>query len=407
MLLIERHLMYGNNPMFDKLSYYCNVSKKLYNSVNYQQRANFLIMGNDLMDFSALDKFVKTIPAKEFYYDMPNTKVAQQTLKKLSEDWKGFISARKSYDRGGKNFKGIPKPPAYKKNKIGFELHFTNQASKIEGDHLYLTKSTLGDFKLKTKVLKEQYVYTKVIPVNSYTFEILIGYEVETLNPIQTTNFAAIDLGVNNLATLTFTNNTPLIINGKPVKSINQYYNKLLSKTQTLDLNPIYREKLCVKRNNKINDYLHKASHYIVKQLVSNNINTLVIGKNNGWKQATKMGNVTNQNFVQIPYYKLIQMLTYKCLLKGIKVVVTQESYTSKCSFLDKDEIRYHEKYSGKRIKRGLYKSKNGILINADVNGSYNIMRKYLKEVEDIDIYDIINSIEVCSTPLVYTVRFN
>ena len=128
--------------------------------------------------------------------------------------------------------------------------------------------------------------------------------------------------------------------------------------------------------NNKVKNYLHKTSKYIVNHLVSNNINTLIIGNNKNWKQDTNIGKVNNQNFINIPHSTLINMLSYKCEMLGINVIVSNESYTSKCSFLDNEKICKHSNYLGKRIKRGLFKSSKGYLINADVNGSLNILRK-------------------------------
>lgn len=135
-------------------------------------------------------------------------------------------------------------------------------------------------------------------------------------------------------------------------------------------------ERLYLKRNNKIKDYLHKASRYIINHLVSNNINTLVIGHNKNWKQEISIGKVNNQNFVSIPFNKLIHMLTYKAKIEGINVIIQEEYYTSKCSFLDNEEICKHENYKRKRVKRGLFKALNNKLINADLNGALNILRK-------------------------------
>ena len=205
----------------------------------------------------------------------------------------------------------------------------------------------------------------------------------------------SIDLGIDNLATCSSNVSKSFIINGKPVKSINQYYNKKKAKLQSeLELKNKKKtskqlQNLTLKRNNKIKDYFHKTSRYIVNQLVSQSINTLIIGKNDGWKQETNIGNVNNQNFTQIPHQMFINQLKYKCQLEGINVVEQEESYTSKVSFFDNDFIPTYQvndelfKSSGKRIKRGLFKASNGLVVNADINGSLNITRKYLNEVCD------------------------
>lgn len=183
------------------------------------------------------------------------------------------------------------------------------------------------------------------------------------------------------------------------MKSINQFYNKRKAELQSKlsgnrktsnKINSITR-----KRNNKIKNYLHKASRCIVNHLVSNDVNTLIIGKNDNWKQETNIGKKNNQNFVSIPHSQFIDMLSYKCKLVGIAIMMTEESYTSKCSFIDNEEMKHQEDYKGKRVKRGLFRTNKGKLINADLNGSLNIMRKVIGEFQ--------YPIEVCSTPLVRT----
>ena len=198
----------------------------------------------------------------------------------------------------------------------------------------------------------------------------------------------------------------PFIINGRPLKSINQYYNKKLGllksrqdKCNNKDVNSRKIRSLTNKRNNKIKDYLHKASRILVNQLVSNNVSLVVIGHNKEWKQDINIGKVNNQKFVQIPYNQLIQMITYKSELQGIKVIQREESYTSKCSFMDNETICKHETYMGKRIKRGLFRSATGRFINADLNGALNILKKEIPNA--FDGYGI----EVCSTPVVLTTK--
>lgn len=201
--------------------------------------------------------------------------------------------------------------------------------------------------------------------------------------------YMSIDLGVNNLATCASNVAVAFIVNGKPIKSINQYYNRkkaiLQSELEIKNKKKSSRriQNLTLKRHNKIKDYFHKASRYIVNHLVNQSINTLIIGKNDGWKQETNIGSLNNQKITAIPHNTFISMLKYKCELKGINVVIQEESYTSKCSFFDNDFIPTYGidddmfKSSGKRTYRGLFKSVK-CLINADVNGSLNIMRKAL-----------------------------
>ena len=156
-----------------------------------------------------------------------------------------------------------------------------------------------------------------------------------------------------------------------------------------------------------MNDYLQKASTYLVNQFVSNDITTVVIGYNKNWKQDINMGKKNNQNFVQIPFRQFINMVAYKCYLEGITVYEQEESYTSKCSFLDGEPIQKHEKYRGRRVKRGLYQTSTGKLINADVNGACNILKKFLLKKEAWNEEISSDLVEVCSTPSVTKVTVN
>jgi putative transposase len=213
--------------------------------------------------------------------------------------------------------------------------------------------------------------------------------EVVYTRPIQPADVdrdrvASIDIGLDNLATVTSNQPdfAPLLVNGRPLKSINQFYNQERARLQRplSDGQTTSRrlEQLADKRNRRVQAYLHRASRLIIDRLVQHRIGTLVIGKNDGWKQAINLGRRTNQNFVQIPHARFIEMLTYKALLVGIQVILTDESYTSKCSFLDLEPIGKHDGYRGKRIHRGLFRASNGRRINADVNGAYNILRKVI-----------------------------
>ena len=194
----------------------------------------------------------------------------------------------------------------------------------------------------------------------------------------------SIDLGVDNLTTCFSNTDRTFIIDGKKIKHINQFYNKKIGEVKSelkQKNNKEYSHKtrqLTLKRNNKIDDYFHKASRYIINQAVSNDVRTIIVGHNKNWKQEVNIGKINNQKFVQIPFDKLIHEIKYKGILEGINVVEIEESYTSKCSSLDNESIEKHDNYIGNRIHRGLFKG-NKSLLNADVNGSINIMRKYLK----------------------------
>lgn len=217
-----------------------------------------------------------------------------------------------------------------------------------------------------------------------------IVYEVEEPK-VKSDNgrYAGIDIGINNLLTVaTNDGKNPFIVNGRIPKSINQFYNKETSWRKSIcqKENSTYSskavKKITAKRNRKIEDYMHKASRLVVEECVRRDINTIVVGKNNGWKQESKLSKKVNQHFVQMPFAKLIEMIKYKAEDMGITVVLTEESYTSGTSFLD-NELPVKENYDKKRrIHRGLFRTRNGKIINADVNGAFQIMQKVFPTLE-------------------------
>ena len=387
MILTERHIIKQSNTFYNELDNLCFLSKNLYNSALYTVRQFYFTNKKYFNWIKINNQFVSE--KQQDYYALP-CKVSQQTLKMVDQNMKSFFNAIKA-----KNSK--PKLPKYlDKIKGRFVVTYTNQAiskKALQNGYIELSKTNI---KLKTNVKNVKQV--RIVPRNNFiVVEIL--YEVKSkLHNNSKETYCGIDFGLNNLITCSFQNDSPLIMNGKPLKSINWHYNKEKSRLQSLLDNGKKTSKkiqnITLKRNNRINDYLHKTTKIFVNYLVSKKINNVVIGYNKEWKQGINIGRVNNQNFVQIPYYKLLNMLTYKCEIEGISVIVTEESYTSKCSFLDDEDICKHEKYVGKRIKRGLYKASDGRLINADVNGALNILKKVIGKFE----YD---SIKVCSTPLV------
>lgn len=389
MILTERHIIKQSNSLYNELDNLCFLSKNLYNSALYTVRQFYFTNKKYFNWIKINNQFVSE--KQQDYYALP-CKVSQQTLKMVDQNMKSFFNAIKA-----KNSK--PKLPKYlDKIKGRFVVTYTNQAiskKALQNGYIELSKT---DIKLKTNVKNVKQV--RIVPRNNFiVVEILYEVRSKLHNNLKET-YCGIDFGLNNLITCSFRNDSPLIMNGKPLKSINWHYNKEKSRLQSLLNNGKKTSKkiqnITLKRNNRINDYLHKTTKIFVNYLVSKKINNVVIGYNKEWKQGINIGRVNNQNFVQIPYYKLLNMLTYKCEIEGISVIVTEESYTSKCSFLDDEDICKHEEYVGKRIKRGLYKASDGRLINADVNGALNILKKVIGKFE-------YNSIKVCSTPLVVT----
>ena len=367
------------------LSRLCHLSKNLYNEGNYQIRQEFFNRGKWIR-YNSLYHLLKT---STNYHLLP-AQTAQQVLKLLDRNWTSFFRAIKECKKDKSKFKGKPKPPRYKPKNGESVLVFTNQQVKLKDRILRFPKKV--GLEIKTRLLEETDIReVRMIPKGvGYVAEIVYNKLIHP-RPLNKDNIVAIDLGVRNLIT-TVNNNgfKPFVIKGGVVKSINQYYNKEHARIQsTYDRQGIRTgktmQKLTTKRNKKINDYFHKTSRKIIEYCVINDIGTIVIGYNSDWKQNCQIGKRSTQNFVTIPYYKLIQQLDYKAAEQGITVIRQEESYSSKCSFLDNEPLEHHSKYLGRRMTRGLFKSHKGIIINADVNGAYNILKKAFLNAVDAD----------------------
>ena len=376
--LVEQHIIRQDDERFAKIDEASFAAKNLYNKANYILRQTY-IFEHDYIPFKTLYHMVKN---SSKYKALPR-KVSQLILKQLNQNWQDFFAAAKAYQQNPGRFLGQPKLPKYKDKKNGRVLLIYNyQAiSHVALRQGIIRPSQLG-ISIKTNQKKVSQV--RIVPRKSY-------YVVEVVYKAQPQNYdldrnlvAGIDLGIDNLATLTSNKQgfVPQIINGRPLKSINQFYNKQRAKLQSFigqgTSNRLHQ--LTNKRNRKIKHYLHVASRRLINHLVKQNIGTLVIGYNKKWKQKVNIGRQNNQKFVSIPFSQFIHMLTYKAKLVGICVVMQEESYTSKCSFLDLEPIRKQNNYKGTRVKRGLFQAGNGQLINADVNGSLNIIRKAIPD---------------------------
>ncbi|MGG3291187.1 transposase [Geobacillus stearothermophilus] len=371
---VEQHQIKQTHSLWKMCDDLCFKSKNLYNYANYIVRQEF-INNNEWIRYNSLDKMLKH---EQVYKELP-AQTSQQILRLLDKNWKSFFEAIKDWSKNKEKYLGKPKLPKYKKKNGRNVVIFTNQQCKIKDGYIKFPKTSL---KLKTKVIKGLQ-QVRIVPKGSiYVIEVV--YKKEIPNMIRESNrVVGIDLGLNNFVTMV--NNigeTPIVINGKGVKSINQYYNKqkayfqsILKKQNGLDWSKRL-EKITLKRNNKIKDFMHKASRYVVNYCINNNISTIVIGNNKNWKQNINLGTINNQNFVQVPYDMFINQLKYKCEEVGIKLIVTEESYTSGTSFLDGEAPTKENYNKNRRIKRGLFKSNKGILINADVNGAYQIIKK-------------------------------
>lgn len=385
MKLVERHIVKSSHRFYAEIDRLCFASKNLYNYANYLIRQAF-ILENNYLNYHTIQK---TLQGTEPYQALP-AKVSQQVLMILDKNWKSFQAANHSYYQNPDPFLGRPKLPKYKHKEKGRNVVvYTIQALSKRALKQGIIHPSKSEIYLKTQVEIEQIKQVRLVPkLNHYVIEVVYETAIQQ-HQLNSESIASIDIGLDNLATLTFNQAglSPILVNGRPLKSINQYYNKTRSYYQSLlpENSSSHRlRKLANQRDFKINDYLHKASRLVTNTLINCQIGTLVIGQNQQWKQQVNLGKKNNQNFVSIPHARFIEMLTYKAELVGIKVILTEESYTSKASFLDGDPIPVYQEgkkeqkpvFKGKRVKRGLYRTQSGNLIQADVNGSLNIMRK-------------------------------
>ncbi len=377
MQLVEQHVIKPNSPFWQVVDTAAFASKNLYNLALYEMRQKFFVSGFT-HSYESLYHLVK---ASDAYKGLP-AKVSQQVLKGLDKAWKGYFAAHREWQNDPSKFLSEPKIPHYKDKTAGRNvLTYTIQAISSKLLRIgQVAPSGLSGVIIKTKQTAVDCV--RIVPKKThYVVEVIYTKEIEPAD-LDYTFAAGIDLGLNNLAVIASNKSgfQPVVVNGRPLKSINQFYNKRKAELQSIlgsEKAKSHRiDRLTDRRNRRINHYLHATSRKVVDLLVADGIGMVVVGKNNGWKQEIGIGKRNNQNFVSIPHARFIEMLTYKAELVGIKVVLTEESHTSKCSFLDMEPICHQEKYAGKRIKRGLFRSSMGKLINADLNGAYNIIRK-------------------------------
>ena len=378
MNLTETHQIRPNHKLYSICDELCFKSKNLYNAALFEFRQSYFDKELDTLTWQNINRIFNQ--SNQFDYRELPSKVSNTVLKKLGNNISSFWSLIKKSDYNKK-----VRLPKYLHTTDGrFIVEFNKQTfsnKRDENNNLIICKSSL-DLRIPTRVETPQQV--RIIPkVGCYEIEVI--YEIKENKPKQNQRVASIDLGLNNLATVvTNDGNNPILISGKKIKSINQYYNKMTSKQESLLPNNIFTSKsldrLWLKRNSKISYEIHKVTKFLANYFDERDVSKVIIGYNSGWKNGINLGKRTNQNFVNIPYTKFINQLTYKCQILGITVITREESYTSKASFLDYDEIPNYKdetkpKFSGRRIKRGLYKSTTR-KINADVNGAYNIMAK-------------------------------
>ena len=395
---VERHIVKENNSIWRQIDELCFLSKNLYNYANYLIRQSF-IFDKVYLGYNKIYHLVKNQPD---YQALP-AKVSQQVLRGLDKNWKSFFAANKAYKENPDKFTGRPKLPKYKHKTKGRNLlTYTIQAISKPRLTKGIVKLSGTDIAIPTKA--KNIAQARIIPkLGQYVIEVVYE-QLEHHTVTNSEAVAAIDIGVDNLAALTSNQKgfIPVLVNGRPLKSLNQFYNKnkakLQSQLKVKQQTSKQIQRLTAQRNNQVDTYLHQASRWIINHLDKHGIGKLIIGKNPLWKQEVNNGRQNNQSFVSIPHARFIEMLIYKGAMKGIKVITHEESYTSRASFLNLDFIpNYGDDnakqtlFSGYRENRGMYKIKDKkIRINADVNASYNIMRKVIPTVFDLGIEGVV-----------------
>ena len=392
--LCEKHIIKKGHMYYDRCDELCFLAKNLYNATLYEQRQSFFQKA--FKNYYVVNKeFAHNNQAD--YRALP-AKVSKEVQKLPDRAFKSFFALKKLKDKG-KYDKPIRIPKYLDKKKGRMTVPYEKGAvSTVEKGYVSLSQSEIT---IPTKIDREKIVGARIAPKRDYYVIEILYDEVKVQEKEEYNRVAFIDPGMNNLMTVTSNVFNPIIYNGRQIKSINQLANKNIAKRQermakmnlkvkkTLEEREIQRlnvdrskgtKAIRRKRELRIKDNFHKITRHLVDYLVENNIDTVIVGYNKGQKQEINLGKKTNQNFVSIPFATLRHMLKYKCDLVGIKYIEQEEAYTSKCSFVDREAIKKKEKYQGSRIQRGLYKTSTGKEINADVNGSLNIGRKYLEK---------------------------
>ena len=381
MQLVEKHVIKRGDSRYQAVDAAAFASKNLYNLANYHMRQAFIHTGKYL-GYAEVYHLVKHEPA---YSALPR-KVSNDILRLLDKNWKAYRKVLAAWYEDPSQFLGYPCLPKYKDKQQGRNiLIYDIQALSKKGLKRGLVQPSQLGITIETKHSNVQ--QARIIPRKGYYVVEVVYEQKEAQAEVDPALIASIDVGVNNLAALT-SNKVgfiPRLVNGRPLKSTNQYYNKrkaMLQKQLGTTGTTARMERMTNKRTRRIDHYLHTASRRIIDLLVAEGIGTLIIGKNPNWKQESQLRKKDNQHFVQLPHARFVDMLCYKAKLVGIQVILQEESYTSKASFLDLDPLPTYGQceqdpcFSGKRIKRGLYQAKSGRKLNADINGSLNILRK-------------------------------
>lgn len=397
-LFRERQVMCSRNKTEEELSDNEKEVLKEIEEALPKMKQKRTIPASGVLPYVFLDDLMKTRKNPDYYaYGFP-VQTAQFVLKQVVHDIGSYFDSVRAYKANPSAFTGIPQFPHYKRKQGHTTFVLSNQDCVIrqnkKGNYvckLPKTKVLVSLGKEVPGIFKEAHV-TPMNGMYQMSFVFDDGKAVPNKTNIPE-RIIAVDPGVNNL--MAVTNNCGLeclLYNGRPLKAINQKYNKqlatIMSETTkgsaTKFVATSHSKRITQRRNNQIKDYMLKSAKHLVEWCVENRIDTIVLGKNAYWKQESKMDKTNNQNFIQIPHALLYTIIRYLAERNGIHVMIQEESYTSKASYLDRDDIPVYKKeeieeyvFSGRRVKRGLYRSSTGRCINADLNGSANILRKW------------------------------
>jgi len=399
-LTIKQQVKHLTKEEYNTLRELCRISKNLKNQAIYNVRQHYL-QEKQYLRYEA--NYYELKNSKN--YKLLNSNMAQQIIKDVDSMFKSFFALIKLAKQGKYNFKHIRLPKYLHKN--GYSNLIISQF-RIKKDNI-LTIPFSNTFKKKhetkinikiPKILENKKIKEiQIIPkFNARFFEIQYKYEIQEKNiNLNENNALAIDLGINNLCTCVTNTGKSFIIDGRKLKSINQFFNKRNASLQSVkDKQNIKKQTkqqylISRKRKNRVDDYINKTCKYIINYCLFNDIGNLVIGYNQTFQNKTNLGKKNNQNFTQLPFGKIREKLEYLCKRYNINYVLQEESYTSKASFFDNDDLPIYNAdnpqeytFSGKRIKRGLYQTKNNYLFNADCNGALNILRK--SKVVDLNV---------------------
>ena len=390
-LTVKQQVKHLSKEDYKSIKELCHIAKNLANQAIYNVRQYYFAEG-EYLNYEKNYALLKTSDN----YKLLNSNMAQQILKEVDGSFKSFFGLLKLAKKGKYSFRDCKLPKYLPKDGyttlvIGF-VRLNGNKLILPYSNSYSKTHKRVEITIPPRLLDKKVKEIRIIPkANARFFEIQYTYEAECVQRnLNTNNALALDLGVNNLVTAVSNGGKSFIIDGKKLKSINQWYNKQNARLQSVKdkqhfgRKPTNRQRaICRDRNNKVNDYMNKAARKIIDYCIKNDIGTLVVGYNETFQKSSHMGKQNNQSFVNIPYGQLRFKLEYLCELNGITYVKQEESYTSKASFWDKDNIPVYNNdnpqsyvFSGKRIHRGMYQCANGKCLNADVNGALNIMRK-------------------------------